>query len=163
MESLPLFENSDVYWLLLGAALMAIEVIFIPGVGFLFAGLGAITIGIAIARGWIEYADLTAQLGWFFAATTVWGAVLWVPLKRFLRHDRVDYSNIVGSIAVVIDEPLTKDKRGKVKWSGTTMIAMVDKKSPLSTIDVGTEVEVISTKGNMLMVQSVGDLPTMSD
>lgn len=161
MEGASFLENIDIIWLLFGALLMAIEVIFIPGVGFLFGGLAALTIGIAVARHWLPYDDYIMQFGWFFAAAILWTILLWYPLKRFLKHPHSDFSNIVGSTAVVLKKPLTKEKRGVVKWSGTNMSAILDTKSEADLVPVGEEVEVVRTKGNMLIVCPLGDLPSI--
>ena len=51
-------------WFICGAALVALEATLFPGVGVLFAGLWAITVGSALAIGLID--SLIAQYVVFF-------------------------------------------------------------------------------------------------
>ncbi len=71
--------NPSSIWLIAGALLIILEIVLFPGIGFLFAGLGAISVSAGLITGWID--SLSAQFILFFLATAFWTAVLWKPLQ----------------------------------------------------------------------------------
>src|SRR5690606_14871295 len=64
--------NTTSGWLVLGAILIAAEVFLVPGIGFLFAGLGAVTLGGLLAFSVIAAPSLTAQVAYFLALGVAW-------------------------------------------------------------------------------------------
>jgi membrane protein implicated in regulation of membrane protease activity len=106
-------------WMIVGALLVGLETLALPGVGLFFAGLGAITVGVALLLGLPH--TLVAQTTLFFAATALWTLLLWKPMKRLLASPGGGYSDMIGQ-PVVADGEVTK-KGGQVKWSGTIMSA----------------------------------------
>ncbi len=141
--------SDSVIWLIIGAALVALEVFAVPGIGFLFAGLAAVTTGIVVQ---MELAGtLIVQLGWFFGFTIAWAAVLWKPMKKFRKSGKAhNYSNIVGHTATVINNPLKNGAEGEVKWSGSVMGARLVEGSEVA---VGAQVRIVEVSGNTLMVK----------
>jgi hypothetical protein len=58
-----------------GVFLIVLEVMLIPGIGSIFAGLGAITVGgFLLAGGWID--TTSSQFIVFFLSTGVWAVLL---------------------------------------------------------------------------------------
>lgn len=153
-ESLFL-ENAPVVWMIAGALFIVLEAFMIPGIGFLFAGLGAITVGLITATGLVQFDHLIPQMAWFFAATTFWAVVLWKPLKRFRIGKNESYKNIIGDQAIVVGKPLEAGKTGEVKWSGTTMSARIVDGDISTAIPVGNEVEIVKLSGNLLLVKTI--------
>ena len=89
------------------------------GVGFLFAALGAISVGAFLIFGLID--DLVHQFILFFASTAFLTALFWRPLKQFIAGRASGFNDMVGSTAIVYDKPLEIGKIGQIKWSGTIM------------------------------------------
>lgn len=144
-------------WLIAGALMIAFEAFAVPGIGFLFGGLGAIVTAGAIMAGAVERDDLLLQFTWWFATTAIWAAVLWKPIKQ-LRvggihgGKDIEYKNIVGTTAVVSKEGLKKGRAGTALWSGTTMSARIAEDCPVEELEPKTEVEVIEVRGITLIV-----------
>jgi membrane protein implicated in regulation of membrane protease activity len=150
-----LFQPTYAFWILFGLLLVIFEVVIIAGIGFLFAGLGALTLGsllafeIFIVEGW------TWQIAYFFFLTTVWWLVLWSPLQRALKSDkeRNHYSDIIGNYAIIDEEGgLKVGKMGYVKWNGTRMRARINPKSNLEVIDNGQDVWVHDNRDGIFYV-----------
>jgi membrane protein implicated in regulation of membrane protease activity len=146
-----IFSEPPYIWLILAALFLAVEAFGATGVGFLFAGLGAILTAIFAHFGWAE--SLWAQLAWFFGMTVVWGAMLWKPMKKFRisKSGGQHYSNMVGGEAVVLAPGLKRGVSGKVRWSGTTMEARLAEDAP-EEIAVDARVTIREVKGNTLVV-----------
>lgn len=142
-------------WLLLGAALICFEILTVPGVGFLFAGLAAFTVGLALGIGLLDGNSIIMQIAVFMVTMGIWAAVLWRPLKNFLHKPSagVPYSNIVGTTGTVMKPGLERGKSGEVKWSGAVMRAEIWSGVDLDEIPSGTEVEVAEVAGNLLRVK----------
>jgi len=129
-------------WLLVGALLIIIEIVVFSGIGFLFTGLGAITVGAGLIGGWVD--SLSAQFIIFFLSTAFWTAILWMPLKKFIAGKESGFDDMVGSTAVVFGQSIEKGKIGQVKWSGTIMKCQFDSKTE-EPERVAPETEVIIT------------------
>lgn len=142
-----------IIWLIAGSIFILLEAMAVPGVGFLFSGLAAITLGGLIQFGFIEETNYTLQAGVFLGASGLWAAILWVPLQRFHKKRKGNnFSNMVGDTAIIYKNPLYKNKQGEVKWSGTIMYAMLDTASPVEKLEEGSAVEITSVDGNILIV-----------
>ncbi len=141
-------------WLIAGGLLIALEAFGIPGIGFLFAGLAAIVVGILVQYGALAETDMILQLGVFGGLTGLLAALLWKRLKQWRVNPNAteQFSNIVGDIATVGKGGLQAGKVGQVSWSGTTMMALIDSKHEDGQIEEGTMVEITSVKGNHLIV-----------
>ena len=155
MESFFTADNAPYLWVAFGAAMLAIEAFGLPGIGFLFAGLGAITAGILIEMGVMGTGNTTGQFAWFFGSTVAWTALLWKPMQRFRTRKATagDYNNMVGNTATVSGGPLEKGKAGKVHWSGTTMQAELADDTAQDGVPEGTDVVIREVKGTRLIVE----------
>ncbi len=154
MESLLTAENAPYIWLAAGALFLALEAFGASGVGFLFAGLGAIVTAILVNYDIVDTDDTLAQFAWFFATTVVWTIILWKPMKklRIGKDSGEKYSNIIGSSGIVTDGALEKGKGGKVKWSGTIMQAEIAEGAGVDRIEEGEIVVISDVKGTVLFV-----------
>lgn len=140
-------------WLGVGVFFILLEAIAFPGIGFFFAGLGAVTTGGLITFHVIEENNLLLQTVSFLLTTVVWTLLLWVPFKRYrYKTSQAPYQNIVGSHAVVIETPLQKHGNGVISWSGTRMVARLDAGQEVS---VGEEVEITRVEGNVVYVKPI--------
>lgn len=147
--------NAPYLWLAAGALFLAAEAFGVPGVGFLFAGLGAIATGILIDLEAMGTGGTPGQFAWFFATSVAWTALLWKPLKKFRAgggKDGGDYNNMVGGAATVTGGPLRKGKTGKVAWSGTTMQAELAADAAVDEMPEGGEAVIREVKGTKLIV-----------
>ena len=152
MEQL-ITENIMVVWLIADTLCIALEAMAVPGIGFLFAGMAAITIGGLLNFDIVETDEILKQFALFLGLTFGWAALLWVPLKKF-RKKQMDnnFSNIIGEVAIVESDLLNKKKDGKVKWSGTIMRAKLSQDSSTESINKGQEVVITAIDGNLLTV-----------
>jgi len=141
----------SVYWLLVGAGLLALEAFGVPGVGFLFAGLAAIIVGAVVELGVIASENMVAQGAVFLVTTTMLAILLWKQLKGWRLNPNIpQYNNIVGTEAVVT-QPLMGDRVGEVRWSGTLMRAKLAD-TTAAELPVGSIVIVRKADGNLLLV-----------
>ncbi len=139
-------------WLIAGAILILLELTVIQGIGFLFAGLGALCVGGMLIAGLI--AELSDQFIWFFIFTAIWALVLWKPLKRFIEGKDSGFDDMVGSTAIVINQPLEKGKLGEVKWSGAIMKCEYDNEGRgKDVIAPGAEVVIAGISKGVLIVK----------
>jgi membrane protein implicated in regulation of membrane protease activity len=145
--------NPSSIWLVAGALLIILEISLFPGIGFLFAGLGAISVGAGLIVGWVD--SLSAQFILFFLATAFWTAILWIPLKKFIEGKETGFDDMVGSTAVVFGQSIGKGKMGKVKWSGTIMKCKLDPGTEgLEVIDPETEVIITGVSKGILIIRA---------
>ena len=151
MELFDLSSPNSYFWLVIGVFLIIFEVTALPGIGFLFAGLGAITLGGLLTFSLIDINGWFEHTAYFFFFTTIWAVILWTPLKRALHKNKGGYQNIVGTRAEMV-EPLTSGKIGKVKWSGTLMRARISPDCQLDKIVEGETVWVVNNKGGVLEI-----------
>lgn len=138
-------------WLVAGVALVILETIGASGIGFIFAGLGAIVVGALMQMGTIGAEDTVLQFTVFFIATAFWAAVLWKILKRS-HLAKESYSNMIGDTAFVGSQGISKGKPGEVTWSGTIMRAELAKDSAAASLPAGSQVTIIAVKGATLTV-----------
>lgn len=144
-----------IFWLLTGALFIFLEAMAMPGVGFLFAGLAALTVGGLLQFGVVDGSQYLLQAAIFLGTSFVWAAILWVPLQKFLKKQKNEnFSNIVGDVATIYNSPLVKGKVGEVKWSGTIMQAVLSGSANVDKLDEGVLVKIIAVQGNILEVVS---------
>lgn len=135
-------------WYVLAVVFTALEFVKAPGVGFIFAGIGALVTGLLRQLGFIE--TEIAQFTCFFAVTVVSGVVLWKPMKKF-RSSHAGYNDVVGATAIA-DSDITKLQEGKVKWSGTIMNAKLAPHAK-SEVKSGDNIEIVGVEGTTLIVK----------
>lgn len=138
-------------WFIVGIVLIVIEISLVPGAGVLFAGVGAITVGGALIAGWIH--EIDNQFILFFLSTGVWAALLWKPLKSLMNSEDSGYSDFIDQIAIVYGEPLEKNKKGQLKWSGTIMSCEIAPEESSHKILPGAEVIIVRVSKGILLVK----------
>ena len=154
METMDLNQIA-LMWLVLSAVFFVLEVSLVPGIGFLFAGFAAMTVGGLINFDIVDSESYFEQFAYFFGLIFAWAAILWYPIKNFRsKSNGNDFKNVIGDVATVYDNDLVKGKSGKVKWSGTIMKAKLYKDDPNDKIKKDEEVYVKEIKGNVLTVTS---------
>lgn len=145
--------SASSWWLVVGAAFMALEAFGIPGAGFLFAGLAAIIVGALTLSDIIGQDALVQQTSIWFGMTVVFGFILWKPLKRWRMNPsgKDQFSNMVGDTATVTDGALKTGFPGKAKWSGTTMVAEL---APgVDELPEGALAEIADVRGTVLILK----------
>jgi membrane protein implicated in regulation of membrane protease activity len=140
-------------WLILGIIFIIIEFSKIPGIGFLFLGLGALTTS-ALISSYLEITDY--QIATFGLVSFTWFLVLWWPLKKFVYGKRKGnninqgYFDLVGNQVTVLNRNIEHGKIGQVSWSGTIMNAkLVD--SEKEHVNPDEVLYVLEVKGNVLI------------
>lgn len=143
----------SILWLLSGAAFLALEAFGAPGIGFLFAGLGAILTGLLVELDIVGAEAYAVQFACFLVASSLLALVLWKKVKQFRAAPGAPghYSNIIGDDAVTIGT-LVPGKTGEVRWSGTLMRAELAHNS--DALADGTLVTVTAIHGNVLTVRA---------
>ncbi|MBI4829093.1 MAG: hypothetical protein HY804_09865 [Nitrospinae bacterium] len=140
-------------WMLAGGALIGLEALAIPGIGLLFAGLGAVLTGVAllIAPGLSVY----LQFALFFIFTSVWAALLWKPLMRLRQTPGAGYNDMVGRRVTVGPERLAKGAAGQVLWSGSTLTARLSENAPTPRAEPGAEMIITAVNAGVVEVDFV--------
>lgn len=144
--------SPSILWLIAGAALLALEAFGIPGIGFLFIGLGALGTAITIEIGVIDAADYVSQFATFFITSAGFTILLWKRLKAWRIGKGAGFSNMVGDSAVVGKGGLIKGKEGTIQWSGTTMRASLAADAA-DAVNEGNQVTIVAVKGNVVTVK----------
>ena len=140
-------------WLICGAFLIILDVIMINAIWVIFAGLGAISVGAALAGGWIN--SSVAQFVVFFFATGIWSILLWKPLKKFMDGSDTGFNDMVGSTAIVFGNALEYGKLGQIKWSGTVMNCRLESNvEGIEKIDPGSEVTITGVSKGLMLVRT---------
>lgn len=141
-----------ILWLAFGVACFVIEALVVSGVGFLFAGLGALTAG-SILTAMPETTSLQQWVA-FFVASGLWALFLWKPLQKFYGKTKNDgYKNIVGDTAYIAANGLKKGETGEATWSGTIMKARLADDANVNELTGSTQVVIHAVAGNVLIVK----------
>ncbi|MCC2646863.1 MAG: hypothetical protein K0R02_928 [Rickettsiaceae bacterium] len=138
-------------WMIIGFSLIFIELIKLPGLGFLFLGLGSLTVSIILASEKIEL-NQYAQIAIFIISSCIWFAVLWKPLKNFSskKNSKTSYYDMIGEDVVVIGDKITPGLIGQVKWSGTIMNATLESTAN-KPANIGDIIVIKEVMGNVLI------------
>ena len=141
------------FWFAFGVLLIVLEVMLIPGIGSIFAGLGAVTVGgFLLAGGWID--TTSSQFIVFFLSTGVWAVLLWKPLKEFMGGEDSGFDDMIGGTAIVYGDALESGRAGQVKWSGTIMKCNLHSEvDNLQKIESGSEVTIKEVSKGILIVE----------
>ena len=137
-------------WIAVGLIFILVEFTAIPGIDFLFLGLGSLSTAIAI----YYFPEIAAfQIASVGLTSLAWFLLLWWPLKIFIYGKKgkagSDYFDMVGMRVKVASEEIKPSGLGEVYWSGTTMNArFIDKDTPIKKDE---ELYVLEVKGNILI------------
>lgn len=143
--------SAYIFWLSLAIACFGAEAIGISGIGLLFAGFGALTIGAYLHLA-PELSELS-QFAFFLVATALYAIILWKPLQKFRAPKSGGYQNIVGDIAYISGEGLTKGTVGEATWSGTIMKAKLCDSCTVDAVSGGSQATIVSVSGNTLVLK----------
>lgn len=143
------------FWLVMGFALLAAEVMTGFSVGvLLFAGLGALMTGILMSLGllpetWVAGISSTG------ISTGVITALLWKPLKK-LQGDhpiKKDNSSDLVGFEFVLENDIAKNNPGSTDYSGIRWRVDIDKDAGVDTIEAGQTVTVSSVEVGVFKVK----------
>lgn len=148
-------ELSNTYvWLGIGVVMLLAEAMGISGVGLIFAGLAALSVGAALKLGLLDAQATLMQFIVFLMATAAWTIVLWKPMRRFYSSkNKAGYRNMVGDMAHVGPAGLKKGTPGEATWSGTIMKAELAHDSLKDQLEGGSAVEIVDVRGVTLIVK----------
>lgn len=143
------------FWLVLGFALLAIEVVtgFTTGV-FLFAGLGALSAGLLMSVGIVPETWI-AGIATTGISSGVITSLLWKPLKKLQGDQAVQKDNssdLVGH-EFVLTEDISVTAPGSTHYSGITWKVEIDKQAGVQSIQAGQRVVVCSVEVGIFKVK----------
>ena len=136
-------------WLVVGIVFILIEFSTLPGIGFLFLGLGAMSSAVIF---YFYPETLNYQVASVGFSSLAWFLILWWPLKAFVynkTNSGKDYFDIVGMQVEVAHEDIKPGDLGKVYWSGTIMNAKLSNGETIAR--VGDKLLIVKAKGNILI------------
>lgn len=146
----------SIYWLLTGLVFVTLEVLGLPSMGFLFAGLAAIIVSILIEASIISADQTVLLIGIWFLLTTIIGALLWSPMKKWRtsKHSSTGTTNgMIGDKATIYGKDLAPNMLGSAQWSGTIMNARLHSNHQV-TLNVGCEAVIVAVEGNTLILST---------
>ena len=138
-------------WIIIGVICLAIEFTKLPGIGFLFLGLGALSSAILnynypqfFQNNYIVFAD-------FGLLSFLWLIILWAPLRKYgySKVKKQDYFDMIGSEVEVCSRMVPR-KLGQVKWSGTIMNAKLAE-TETEAAEENTKLYIRQIHGNILI------------
>ena len=140
-------------WLtILGVTSIILEMGFISGIGFLFIGLGALSVAGLIEFNLIKENNLLNILLALISLSSLYFLIFWKFFKNAQMQDTKNYGEIIGKEAIVIYSDIKGHTIGKVKWSGTIMNAQLIDTNDY--IKEGETVKIVKVKGNILFIKS---------
>ena len=140
-------------WLtILGVTSIILEMGFISGIGFLFIGLGALSVAGLIEFKLIKEDNLLNILLALISLSSLYFLIFWKFFKNAQMQDTKNYGEIIGKEAIVIYSDIKGHTIGKVKWSGTIMNAQLIDTNYY--IKEGETVKIVKVKGNILFIKS---------
>lgn len=148
-----LSEHNVEVWTASGLTLLLTEMFIIPGLGCVFIGLGALSVGL-LSMILPEIHDIQYII--FVISTLIWFILLWGPMKHFVHKNSHNFSvpNLIGSKVKVASPTLTQDSIGQVHWSGTIMNAKLASHVQREA-KMGEELQVMAVQGNILICEPV--------
>ena len=147
-------SHPSAVWMVVSVLFLLIEAFGIPGVGLMFAGLGALVAGLSVFSGAVAEDNHNAQFILFFVFSLVWAVLLWKPMQKFRvgkRHG--EYHNIIGTTAYVGGSGISRKDGGEVTWSGTIMRAELAASAAVDRIESGAVVVIVEVTGATLVVK----------
>jgi len=146
-------EPFDV-WLIIACLLFVIDVFITGGIGLVFGGLAALATAFLLYLNIIDSDATLLQMAIALGLTTLFGAMLWKPLKKWRLNPTLEnkITNLIGDTVEVTEGSLKKGVIGRVKWSGTIMHAELDSDADVDELADGAAAVIISKKGTTLTV-----------
>jgi membrane protein implicated in regulation of membrane protease activity len=144
-------------WLIVGLICLAIEFTKLPGIGFLFLGLGSLINSVLVYNyPFFEEHQYTS----FGLVSFLSFILLWWPLKKYMyKKSPGSHFSLVGSEVEVYANPIMQGHTGQVKWSGTIMNAkLVSNSLPA---EVGEILVVTEVQGNVLICRKSAKDPAV--
>lgn len=140
------------FWLIAGILFIAMEVLYIQGFGFLFAGLASICVFLLMEFDVISH-EFLADISVFFILTVLWGAVLWIPLKKHSNANKASrLSKIVNSIVVVSGGDIHQNI-GQIEWENMKFKAKISPKSKARYVQSGERVIATEIKNDIVYIE----------
>jgi membrane protein implicated in regulation of membrane protease activity len=149
-------SNFPAYWIALGFALLAIEVLVFgfSTIILLFAGIGAVTTGLLMSVGVLPE-TWTAGLASFGIATGISAALLWRTMQNLQnssQHKSGQSSDFIG-IDFILTQDISVTEPGKHPYSGVEWRVEIDKNSEHDSLKKGDRVEVTSVDAGIFRVK----------
>jgi len=140
------------FWLflVLGVGLLAVELVVFQFTTFwlFFVGVGAL---IAAAFAWLGGTGYIVTTGVFLVSSALVTAVLFTPIKKWLKQPTgIAGNNAVGQ-KVSVKTPISPEQGGEVIWSGSDWQAELAE-GQSETIQAGESAQVVSVQGIRLLV-----------
>lgn len=143
------------FWIALGFALMAAEVLVFgfTTIIFLFAGLGALTAGLLMMAGILPETWI-AGTACFGIATGISGTLLWKPLQKMqdAAVPQQEQSSDIDGLEFVLPLDISTTSPGKYRYSGIEWKVEIDGSSETDSLSKGDRVVVVSTRVGALQV-----------
>ncbi len=148
-------DNLSGFWIALGFALLAAEVLLFgfTTIIFLFAGLGALISGLLMSAGIIPETWI-AGTACFGIATGICSAILWKPLMSMQNRaapKQKPASDFVG-VEFVLTQDISTTAPGSYRYSGIDWKVEIDSGSDVDSIDKGESVVVVAVEVGLLSV-----------
>ncbi|MBN4063370.1 hypothetical protein JYT79_01170 [Cardiobacterium sp. AH-315-I02] len=148
-------NNMSGFWIALGFALLAAEVLLFgfTTIIFLFAGLGAVLTGLLMSFGIIPETWIAGTAS-FGIASGLSSIVLWKPMmlmqgKSAAKQKKV--SDFVG-LEFVLLEDISTIAPGSYRYSGVDWKVEIDSSSDVETMAKGVRVVVVTVQVGVLCV-----------
>lgn len=144
--------SPDYFFLIVGFVLIILEVAILTGAtgGWLiFIGVGALATGFLGVAG--LFTGWAAALSIFVGLSVLSTLLLWKMFKS-MPKEKADELNMIGDV-VEVTEDITKDKAGKVTWSGVAWQAEIDSTAEKQEFKAGEKVMIASTKNISVYVK----------
>ena len=147
-------SQAELYWFLLGLALMLSE-LALPGFVIIFFGIGAWVTAVCI---WLGFADaFNTQLIIFLVSSVLSLVVFRKQGKEYFRgrvsgklDDITTLDDVKGGHARVVEDIIPSHLSGKVEFHGTNWNAVAD-----AEIKKGTPVEILGREDLTLRVKPI--------
>lgn len=140
-------------WLIAAVVFIALEAFGLPGVGFVFVGIGALMTGGALELGWLANEAVVNQFILCFAGAFLSALLLWKPLQKMrMGNGSQGYSNMVGEVAQAGANGISKTT-GEAIWSGTIMKARLADNAAIEQVAAGSQVVITDVVGATLIVK----------
>ncbi|MBE9567298.1 MAG: hypothetical protein IMF14_01290 [Proteobacteria bacterium] len=150
-------DNLSGFWISLGFALLAAEVLLFgfTTIIFMFAGLGAVVTGLLMMAGVLPETWI-AGTACFGISTGISSVLLWRPMQRLQNAEpqKTQNSDFIGLQFVLMDD-ISTTAPGSYRYSGIDWKVEVDASSPSDTLEKGKRVEVVSLDVGVFRVKAL--------